>query len=148
MPVTKNTVKSWFVSRAKPLANQFAQWIDACWFKGEKIPVADIDGLDIYLGSTVPVNEISINASGSYTIPAGYAIYKMYVKTILGDSTLVIGTEEFADDILAAVDLVAAITLGVDVTLVADADTTIWFTVPQTTIDPVDTTIKIYLHKI
>ena len=144
----KDTAKQWFEEGDLPTDVQIAQTFDWLQWKDEPIPMEAVQGLITYLSSVIPPIEISINASGSYTIPAGYAIYKLYVKTILADSTLVIGTEEFGDDILAVVDLIAAITLGVDVTLVADADTTIWFTVPQTTIDPVDTTIKIYLHKI
>ena len=144
----KDTSKQWFETGDFPTQAQFAQVFEWLRWKDEQLAMADVVGLIAYLSSVIPPIEISINASGSYTIPAGYAIYKLYAKTILADSTLVIGTEEFGDDILAVVDLIAAITLGVDVTLVADADTTIWFTVPQTTIDPVDTTIKIYLHKI
>lgn len=100
----KSVVKSWFLSRAKPFASQFASWIDACWFKGEKIPVADIEGLSIYLGGAVPpVTMVLSPGIDTYTIPAGYAIYKMYAySTVLqtvsigsaGDAEFYSGTFE------------------------------------------------------
>jgi hypothetical protein len=43
--VDRNTLKQWFVRGAKPLAAQFAEWIDAFWHKEDKIPANQIDGL-------------------------------------------------------------------------------------------------------
>ena len=41
----KNTLKQWFSKGAKPLAAQFAAWIDAFWHKDEMIPASRIEGL-------------------------------------------------------------------------------------------------------
>jgi len=41
----KNTLKQWFSKGAKPLAEQFAAWIDAFWHKDEMISAARIEGL-------------------------------------------------------------------------------------------------------
>ncbi len=45
MSISKNNLKQWFVRGAKPLAAQFAAWIDSYWHKDEKIPATQIDGL-------------------------------------------------------------------------------------------------------
>lgn len=41
----KTTLKSWFSKGKKPLASQFAAWIDSFWHKDEKIPISSVDGL-------------------------------------------------------------------------------------------------------
>ena len=41
----KNTLKNWFKRGAKPLASQFAEWIESFWHKDEQIPANKIDGL-------------------------------------------------------------------------------------------------------
>lgn len=46
MIVDKDTLKSWFQRGMKPLASQFASWIDSFWHKGDIIPTASIDGLE------------------------------------------------------------------------------------------------------
>lgn len=46
MVVDKDTLKSWFQRGMKPLASQFASWIDSFWHKGDIIPTASIDGLE------------------------------------------------------------------------------------------------------
>ena len=45
MVTDRNTLKGWFVKGAKPLAVQFATWIDSFWHKDDSIPVGNIDGL-------------------------------------------------------------------------------------------------------
>lgn len=42
---TKTTLKQWFVRKAKPLASQFADWMDSYWHKDENIPIAKVEGL-------------------------------------------------------------------------------------------------------
>lgn len=49
--VDRNTLKGWFVRGAKPLATQFAAWIDSYWHKGDFIPIDRIDGLQDSLNS-------------------------------------------------------------------------------------------------
>lgn len=140
--LNKNLVKSWFVSRAKPFENQFAQWIEACWFKGEKIPVADIDGLDTYLGTVVDPFTLVLNADGTYEIPAGYAISKIYIISN-GDEVISIGSN--ADPVLYAseIALTATVIQPITIDIIAQAATTIKFYNILFL-----TTIKIYLNKI
>ncbi|MTK53306.1 hypothetical protein [Paludibacter sp.] len=45
MATDKNTLIGWFVKGAKPLASQFAAWINSYWHKDEQIPVSSIEGL-------------------------------------------------------------------------------------------------------
>ncbi|WP_432221245.1 hypothetical protein ACRASX_10970 [Flavobacterium sp. TMP13] len=42
---TKNTVKNWFLTGLKPTQTQFHAFFDSIFWKGEKIPVADIEGI-------------------------------------------------------------------------------------------------------
>lgn len=49
MATDKNTLLGWFVKGAKPLASQFAAWMNSYWHKGESIPVVSIDGLQAEL---------------------------------------------------------------------------------------------------
>lgn len=41
----KNTLKNWFKRGAKPLASQFAAWMDSFWHKSEMIDIGKIGGL-------------------------------------------------------------------------------------------------------
>jgi hypothetical protein len=43
--VDRNTLKNWYKRGDKPLASQFADWIDSYWHKTENIPASRIDGL-------------------------------------------------------------------------------------------------------
>ena len=59
MEVTnKNTLTSWFRRGAKPLASQFAAWINSYWHKEEKIPVSSIEKLSEILGNKIDRTEI------------------------------------------------------------------------------------------
>lgn len=54
----KNTLKSWFKRGAKPLASQFAAWIDSFWHKDESIPIGSITNLSTILGNKIDRSEI------------------------------------------------------------------------------------------
>ena len=144
MSLDKNIVKGWFVSRAKPFANQFAQWIDACVFKGEKIPSTDIDGLENYLGATVPpVTTILIVGASNYIIPAGYAIYKVYIVSALPTSISIGSLDNpvlYADGIDLSADEMVGITIDI---IAQNEDKTIKF---YGLADEIN--LKIFLHKI
>lgn len=143
MPLDHNTVKGWFISRAKPLASQFAQWIDACWFKGEKIPIADIEGISTYFGQYIPPVDISFSAAATYTIPAGYAIYQMYLNSANDDATIRMGTAVGLDDIMGDSVFVAGKTLPIQINIPAMNNTTVHITGATSA-----TSLRIYLHKI
>lgn len=49
MTTDKNTLLGWFVKGAKPLASQFAAWMNSYWHKDENIPVGNIGGLQAEL---------------------------------------------------------------------------------------------------
>ncbi|MGN6604574.1 MAG: hypothetical protein ACTHK8_19095 [Ginsengibacter sp.] len=138
----KNLVKGWFVRKAKPLANQFAQWIDACWFKGETIPITDIEGLSNTLQSLSPPTIINLAADGSFVIPLGQAVSKMYMKSA-ADETVQIGTGAGLNDLFMDVDLTGNVTLALERTIVSDAGTQIFFSGITSA-----TRIVIYMHTI
>ncbi|KVV16149.1 hypothetical protein [Flavobacterium sp. TAB 87] len=48
---TKNTVKNWFLTGLKPTQAQFHAFFDSIFWKGEKIPVADIEGIENILNA-------------------------------------------------------------------------------------------------
>lgn len=51
MATDRNTLKGWFVRGAKPLATQFAAWIDSFWHKDDTIPIGSIEELGGILGN-------------------------------------------------------------------------------------------------
>lgn len=51
MATDRNTLKGWFIKGAKPLASQFAAWIDSFWHKDDKIPIDSINNLQQALNS-------------------------------------------------------------------------------------------------
>lgn len=57
-----NTIKGWFRRGMKPLASQFAAWLDSYWHKDEPIPTASIYMLDHILSSKAGTD--SLNALG------------------------------------------------------------------------------------
>lgn len=64
---TKNTLKSWFITKATPLAIQFWHWMDSYWHKDEDIPAANIDGLQTLLDAKMNVADVvSTDQVGEY----------------------------------------------------------------------------------
>ena len=59
MATDKNTLKGWFVKGAKPLASQFAAWIDSFWHKDDQINISDINGLSSALSEKAPGSTLS-----------------------------------------------------------------------------------------
>ncbi|WP_165027275.1 hypothetical protein [Dysgonomonas sp. ZJ279] len=53
-----NTLKNWFRRGAKPLASQFAAWLDSYWHKDEPIPIENIDRLDDVLGNFATTQQL------------------------------------------------------------------------------------------
>lgn len=150
MPLDHNLVKTWFVSRAKPFATHFFQWIDACWFKGEKIPVADIEGIDIYLGNVIPPVDIAFTADTVYTLPAGYAIYQMYVKLLpmvtppVTPPVIRFGTDVSLDDLVGDTEI--EVITPITVIIPALENKNIY--ISETTGVLFNMTLRMYLHKI
>ncbi|WP_165025670.1 hypothetical protein [Dysgonomonas sp. ZJ279] len=53
-----NTIKNWFTRGSKPLAAQFAAWLDSYWHKDEPIPIENIDRLDEVLGNFATTQQL------------------------------------------------------------------------------------------
>ena len=86
MPVTSRVqLKAWFQRGLKPLANQFASWMDAYWHKDEdQIPMEKIDGLAYTINGlasnialsglsdvSVIFNKVAIDTSGDIDLDFG-----------------------------------------------------------------------------
>lgn len=65
--VSKNTLKNWFVTLAKPTQAQFWAWMDSYWHKDESIPTSKITGLDdLFAGvATTEALEAKANTDAS-----------------------------------------------------------------------------------
>ena len=59
MIADRNTIKSWFQRGMKPLATQFAVWIDSYWHKTDTIPTASIDGLENTLNKKAEQTDVN-----------------------------------------------------------------------------------------
>ncbi len=57
--IDKNTIVAWFVRQAKPLADQFATWIDSYWHKLDEIPMSSIFGLNALLADKADKSDIA-----------------------------------------------------------------------------------------
>ena len=141
--LSKVIVKSWFVTAAKPFWHQFAAWIDACWFKGELIPITDIDGIDVYFGQLVPPVDINFTADHTYTIPAGYAIYQIYATSYNANANLKIGTAAGLDDIMAESKFISGKLTPITINIPAEVATEIFISGVSSA-----SRFRIYLHKI
>lgn len=53
----KNTLKSWFTRGKKPLASQFAAWMDSYWHKDEKLPISSIENLSTALAAKMSTSD-------------------------------------------------------------------------------------------
>lgn len=86
--ITLSTIKSWFVTDAKPTQSQFWSVWDSFWHKEEKIPLASIDGVDELFA---PINNHfdDVNAHALLFIKA--KIYQM------GTLQIFKGPENFQD---------------------------------------------------
>lgn len=86
-------------------------------------------------------------SSGVYTIPARYAIKRIYAQLSSGSNNLICGTTPGASDLIDSTPLAAGVVVAIDTTIIAVTSTTVYFSVD--TLDPTQTTsLKIYLDKI
>ena len=82
-----NTLKAWFLRGMKPVAEQFADWIDSFWHKNESIPMPSITDLATTLNTKAEKNlidaetaariaadeSLQIQIDAIYTSPGGEA---------------------------------------------------------------------------
>lgn len=55
----RNTVKKWFLNFLKPPQEQFHYWMDSIWFKDEKIPTNNIEGLSSLLNAKADTQTVN-----------------------------------------------------------------------------------------
>lgn len=88
MATSINTIKNWFKTGMFPTQAQFWAWIDAFRHKDDKVPVADIEGLDELLE---PVNEHFNDPNAHSELFANFD----EINTILEDKGFVKTSESF-----------------------------------------------------
>lgn len=59
MSRTRNTVKKWFLNFLRPSKEQFHYWMESTWFKDEKIPTNNIEGLSSLLNAKADSEMVS-----------------------------------------------------------------------------------------
>lgn len=86
MADSRTAVKAWFKTLLKPSQTQFYNWLDNTWFKDEKIPVANIDGIDALLTNKADKDYVDNLFEAMFpTILIGD--YKFNFKSITGESS-------------------------------------------------------------
>lgn len=60
---TRNTLKGWFKIGKKPLAAQFADWIDSYWHKSDSIPISSITDLQTSLNNCASTTQLNALAA-------------------------------------------------------------------------------------
>ncbi|MDO5609078.1 MAG: hypothetical protein Q4G08_11555, partial [Capnocytophaga sp.] len=63
----KNTLKNWFKNLLKPTQEQFWAWMDSYWHKSEKIPSANIEGLEKILQGVATAESVEAKADKAHT---------------------------------------------------------------------------------
>lgn len=112
-----DTVKQWFVTKAKPTQTQYHTLFDYLRFKDQQIPLADVQGLITLLQSKLDVSvyeatvvalsivEVSIVGNGIIEIPAGYLLEKIIMLPSVSSAIkvgLTLGGEEiFPENIVS-----------------------------------------------
>lgn len=151
----KDTSKSWFETGDYPTQAQFAQVFEWLRWKDEQVGVGDLSAEIVVLLNSVALVLpqlliIAGGATGSYTIPAGYAIHRIYAKLSGGLTTIKAGNAPGLGNYMGEGELPGGITQVFDFTVVADANTPVYFTLDSTAyLSLIETcSLKIYLHKI
>lgn len=100
MAVTSlSTIKSWFVTAAKPLQSQFHAWMDSFYHKEESIPISAITNLQNVLNAKADAagvtNNIVLIGPGvnTYTVPAGTLISHITFLGLTETNTISISDE-------------------------------------------------------
>jgi hypothetical protein len=59
---SRDRIKAWFLRGCKPLASQFADWIDSYWHKDDAIPASSISGLQDLIDAKAEKSTIEAEA--------------------------------------------------------------------------------------
>ena len=115
---SRDKIKEWFKTGAKPTQDQFYDWIDSYWHKYDDVSgiINQIEGAtymgEAYPGDVPPVTEQKIfytaSTAGKYTNFAGVTLEKGETAVLLYDKawskvTLVVVAQELGDDASKAV---------------------------------------------
>jgi hypothetical protein len=150
----KDTSKGWFETGDYPTQAQFAQVFEWLRWKDEQVGVGDLSAELVALLNSislmVPQVLVITAGAGTYTIPAGYAIHRVYAKLSGGLTTLRAGSAANLDNYMADGEVNGGITRSFDFTVEADVDRTVYFNLDTTAYAYLteSCTLKIYLHKI
>lgn len=110
MPLASiSTIKSWFENFDRPNQQQFWDWIDSFWHKGESIPTSSITGLDDIISdlpSQAQLDAIDafaptvvvVSGAGTFQVPSG-KILQYIVCEAASDTTIQIGTTASGSEI-------------------------------------------------
>ena len=147
----KDTAKTWFETGDFPTQSQFWQVFDWLRWKDEPLVAGDLSAELVALLNLVaglaPAAVSVTGLTGMYTIPAGYAVHRLYANISAGFAILSVTDETEALVYVDDTRIDVGVTTAVDATILADAATTIYLNIDSA--DPlVTTTFKIYLHKI
>lgn len=126
-----NTLKSWFVTYAKPLQDQFADWIDSFRHKSDKIGMTDLTNelQTILQNVAAPVQrmqELLLNADGSFQVLAKYKLDTVDFINESGAAMLVtVGLTPGGNQLWEA-NINAGASMQMDLSKFFTADTTIY----------------------
>jgi hypothetical protein len=99
-----NTLKNWFITRAKPLQQQFWDWMDSYWHKDAMIPLTSISNL-VEILNTIPkpVQVATLSAPGDVVVPADCIVTMISLQSEIPGDTIVYSKNAVAgvDDILS-----------------------------------------------
>lgn len=104
-----NIIKSWFVTRAKPLQSQFWAWMDSFWHKDEMIPIDKIEGL-INILNALKYNFPFEESSDMYIdVVQNRIIDSIWVQPngFIGLAAFKVGTTPGGEDIVPAMEIPA-----------------------------------------
>jgi hypothetical protein len=126
----RNILKSWFERGKKPLASQFAAWIDSYWHKDDTIPVSSIENLSGILGEKIDQSQIDnivnqLKLARPLTITMEKSSQDVYYhEPVIITRVAAIGVESLN---LVINGEETAIAVNEDVNIAIAADTVVWF---------------------
>lgn len=80
-----NTIKSWFVTGAKPVQTQFASWLDSFWHKEETLPISSITNLQNVLNQKADIAQVA--NTNIVLLPPGSTSYNVAEGTLISHIT-------------------------------------------------------------
>ena len=121
--VLLDTIKGWFRTGLKPTEQQFSQTWDSFFHKSEKVPIAQVEGIDAVFDA---INAVSANVR--FVGVGQLTIYKHPLNNKLADANILqindVGVGFFADRTFMPFGMY----LGGDPTVVGSWDTGAMFT--------------------